>query len=245
MISLEERWIRSDIEKSFKYIRKMPDGHGGWRYIYEEPHGKPLTKRFGQVFKEYIGKPQEAFKRLFREKTGHAENVATLKLPTVFIDDSNKISEVRGKNSERVYQKTPIDLVWGNKYAGIKHLLYDHYANEKNFKSIKDAEETVARCLKKFEADPSSFSVEFVERNSTLVLTSKEGERLVIAIEKSKDTNGKDIARWFILTSFYKGHSKKTTNEERKQRIDEIEKWQGLLTCHLLWARGTYRQCLL
>ena len=35
-MSLEDIYI----EKSFKYIRKVPDGKGGWKYIYEEPMSK-------------------------------------------------------------------------------------------------------------------------------------------------------------------------------------------------------------
>lgn len=57
------------IEKSFKYIRKIPDGKGGWKYIYEEPEGRSKKQGgFGEIFEGYSGKPKEAFNKLFKEK---------------------------------------------------------------------------------------------------------------------------------------------------------------------------------
>lgn len=218
MLNLEDKLLL----KSYKYIRRAWI-NGRWRYWYEEPKGRPTSTRFGNVLNEYEGKPREAFARIYHDKGGIAENIAVLSLPTVYIDENSKIVEARDENSKRIYQPTPIDFAWGNKNVGLKHLLIDHYVKEDNFKSVKDAEQTVVRVLQKFQNDPTSFSVEFSDENDVFVLTSKEKERMVIAIEKSVDTKGNQIVRWFILTSFYRVKSKPIRGKLNKDRYNEIK----------------------
>ena len=78
-----EKWMRSqELLKSHKYIRREWR-NGRWRYWYEEIVGRVSNGRFGKVLTEYVGKPAEAFKRLFKDKRGQAYDVVTVNLPAI------------------------------------------------------------------------------------------------------------------------------------------------------------------
>ena len=57
-IALEQKRL----EKSFKYLMKIPDGRGGYRYIYKFPSVKMKRGKFGEFFRNFRGKPAEAFR---------------------------------------------------------------------------------------------------------------------------------------------------------------------------------------
>lgn len=216
MISLEERWIRSDIEKSFRYIRR--EWHNGrWRYWYDDIRGKIVEGKYGKVLKNFVGDPRQAFKALFRMKTGQAYDVVTLKLPAIDVDENDHVYEVRQVGGHTMPIDTPIDLVWGNANKGLKHILIRHFVEQNDFKTIHDVENKLTYNLIKFQKDPSSFKVQFNEKLRSYELKNNNDELFIIDVEVSKDIYGNQAVRHFILTSYDSSkpmNSKKIEDED-------------------------------
>lgn len=197
-----EKWMRSqELLKSHKYIRREWR-NGRWRYWYEEIVGRVSNGRFGKVLTEYVGKPAEAFKRLFKDKRGQAYDVVTVNLPAIDFDENGEMYEVIQTDGKPLNIPTPIDLVWGDNKKGLFHILLRHFVQQNDFHSIKDAEADISVALKRFETNSEEFSVKFDKERNNFSVVDNNGIKMVIGIEQNKDDQGKDTVRHFILTSF-------------------------------------------
>lgn len=209
MISLEERYIL----KSFGYIRREWR-NGRWRYWYDDIRGKIVEGKYGKVLKNFVGDPRQAFKALFRMKTGQAYDVVTLKLPAIDVDEKGHVYEVKQVGGHTMPIDTPIDLVWGNNKKGLKHILIRHFVQQNDFKSIQEAEDKITYNLLKLQRRSDLFDVKFNAGNSVYEIVNKEGDKFVVEVEVSKDIYGNQAVRHFILTSY--DSSKPMNNKEIK-----------------------------
>ena len=222
-----EKWMRSqDLLKSHKYIRREWR-NGRWRYWYEEIVGRVSKGQFGKVLTEYVGKPAEAFKRLFKDKRGQAYDVVTVNLPAIDFDDNGEMYEVIQTDGKPLNIPTPIDLVWGDNKKGLFHILLRHFVQQNDFHSIKDAEADISVALKRFETNSEEFSVKFDKERNNFSVVDNNGIKMVIGIEQNKDDQGKDTVRHFILTSFdistKKALNNRQTMEENYEKLKQRE----------------------
>lgn len=89
MISLEERWIRSDIEKA-QYLKRVGvPGH--YRYYYNLPKKREQREHYKDFGKEirHKGDYKETFKNILKEK-GYAKDVFKTLLP--ILDKTEKVN---------------------------------------------------------------------------------------------------------------------------------------------------------
>lgn len=201
--NLTERYLM----KSYKYIRREWR-NGRWKYWYDDVKDKFVRGRYGQIFRGFVGDPRQAFKALFRRKTGQAYDVVKINLPAIDIDENGRPYQVYQVGGEPLMVETSIDMVWGDADKGLKHILLRHFVQQNDFSSIKNAEDVLTYNLIRFQKDPSSFEVKFNERNGTYELLNQKGESFVISVEVSKDLYGNQIVRHFILTSYDSSRSK-------------------------------------
>ena len=210
--------------KSFKYIRREWR-NGRWRYWYEDTKGVVRNGKFGRILREYVGNPSGAFKRLFKDKRGQAYDVVTLKLPALYIDKDGKIKEATQSDGEKIYVDTPIDMVWGNSGAGLFHILVRHFVQQRDFSSIKEAEEIISYNLKNFEKDEHSYNVQFNEEKQSFVITTEDKKLFVIAVEQDVDSTEEQVVRHFILTSYDSGlHKKKNSKTVAMEKYEQIKR---------------------
>lgn len=214
------------IEKSFKYIRKIPDGKGGWKYIYEEPEGRNKKQGgFGEIFEGYSGKPKEAFNKLFKEKRGQCQNVCEINLP-VFYDDGEGIKMVRdSKTNKPVLSKASIDFVWGDKVRniGLDHIIDDHFIKHNDFNSIEELRDKVVEELAKvdFSNKENKEAAPNQTKNKSIgvKIITPSGHKFVFAIQRDKDKSGKLLLRHYILTSYDSNRSESEKSNSSKEVI--------------------------
>ena len=210
--------------KSFKYIRREWR-NGRWRYWYEDIKGSIHNGKFGRILKEYIGDPSGAFKRLFKDKRGQAYDVVTLKLPALYIDENGKFKEATQPDGEKIYVNTSIDMVWGSSGVGLFHILLRHFVQQRDFSSIKEAEEVISSNLKNFEKDESSYIVQFEEEKQSFIITTEDKKLFVIAVEQDMDSTGEQAVRHFILTSYDTGlRKKKNSKTVAMEKYEQIKR---------------------
>lgn len=217
------------IEKSFKYIRKIPDGKGGWKYIYEEPEGTNKKQGgFGEIWGDYSGRPKEAFKKLFKERSGQCHNVFEMKFPVVQYDDKRKrIFVAKNENTgNNIYSNTSIDIVWGDKdkEVGLEHIVDDHYVKHNDFNSIKELQETIINEFKTIELSLKGIKPHIKDGRIKFSLTTKSGNRFIFAVQYKTQKDGKMLFRHFILTSYdyNRSESEKSNSPEEVIRRQQI-----------------------
>lgn len=215
MLTLTEIYLM----KSYKYIRREWC-NGRWRYWYDDVKDKFVRGRYGQIFRNFVGDPRQAFKALFRGKTGQAYDVVKIKLPAIDVDENGMPYQVYQTGGEPLLVETPIDMIWGNVDKGLKHILLRHFVQQNDFSSIQNVEDVLTYNLIRFQRYPSSFEVKFNERSGAYELLNQRGESFVISVEVSKDLYGNQIVRHFILTSYDSSRSKnsKIIEDENTRR---------------------------
>lgn len=223
-MSLEDIYI----EKSFKYIRKVPDGKGGWKYIYEEPMSKNKKQGgFGEIFDGYKGKPKKAFDKLLRERRGQCQNVCEIYLP-VYIDEGDGFKIIKdNKTNKPILAKTSIDFVWGdkNRNVGLEHIIDDHYVIHDDFDSIEELQNTVIDELLRidyFDKNNKEAAPNRVRGNVGFRIITPSGQKFVFAVQKDKDSKGNILVRHFILTSYDKSTPEVENSKEERERRQKI-----------------------
>lgn len=217
------------IEKSFKYIRKIPNVKGGWKYIYEEPEGRDKKQGgFGEVFEGYSGKPKEVFNKLFKERRGQCQNVCEINLP-VFYDDGEGIKLVKDKKTKKpISIKTSIDFVWGNKNKniGLEHIIDDHYVLHDDFSSIGDLRDRIVKELLNLNYfDKTNKEAAPQMRQGNVIgfkIISPSGHKFVFAVQKDKDKGVNLLVRHLILTSYDKSTPETPNSPEEVIRRQQI-----------------------
>lgn len=218
-IALEQEWL----EKSFKYLMKIPDGRGGYRYIYKFPSVRMKRGKFGEFLRNFRGKPAEAFHHLFVNKTGQALDVVSFNLPVVEYDKKSR------KYVERSHSaSTGVDLVWGNKNRGLLHILRNHFVFKNDFNSVKECEDELSASLlglqngtnrivsKHFKSYNDKNAID-IERIGTWELVDSRGYKIVIDVEVQKDESGERYYRHLVLTDY-----DNTRNKADKENGSEI-----------------------
>lgn len=201
--------IFGEIEKSHKYIRREWR-NGRWRYWYEDVRGKIVEGKYGKILKNFVGDPRQAFKALFRAKTGQAYNVVKLQLPAIDVGQDGKPYQVYQVGGEPLMVETSIDMVWGNVKKGLKHILLRHFVEQDDFESIGEVENVLTYNLVKFQKNPTSFKVKFNEKTGTYEIRNLKGEVFIVDVEVSKDIYGNPTVRHFILSSYDISREKKS-----------------------------------
>lgn len=214
------------LEKSFKYIRREWR-NGRWRYWYEEPRVKVASEgKYGKITRRFTGDPRQAFKQLFHDKTGQAFDVVTVNLPAIDIGQDGKFYEVKQSDGDSMLVDTPVDLIWGNKGKGLKHILLRHYVQQNDFNSIKEVEDTLTYNLIKLQNLPNSFNIKFIPDKQCYELKDWRGQLFVVGVELDNDIDGNKVVRHFILTDYdvSEGRNRKqiTNTKIKAQRNSKI-----------------------
>lgn len=217
-----------NILKSFKYIRKIPDGKGGWKYIYEEPKQKVSSEDFGPEVRGYKGKPQEALNYLLKHKNGQVLDVVAIRVPMVVRQPDGKWGEEIGSDGKPVMMDASIDLVWGTKTRGLYHILDKHYVNHNDYNSIEECFDSISYSLDHFD-NKSKVQWDEVHNRFKIRGVDKKGNAVAVGIEIISIGSGKkrkDYIRHFILTSFdsKRGeYDKELTPQEISKRKKNLE----------------------
>lgn len=146
MLTLTEIYLM----KSYKYIRREWR-NGRWRYWYDDVKDKFVRGRYGQILRNFVGDPRQAFKALFRGKTGQAYDVVKIKLPAIDVDENGRPYQVYQTGGEPLLVETPIDMIWGNVDKGLKHILLRHFVQQNDFSSIQNVEDVLTYNLIRFQ----------------------------------------------------------------------------------------------
>lgn len=227
------RWLKNG-EWQYEYPNDAGNSESGRQFSYKEPSFKLPTGKFGVFLRQFRGKPSEAFRELFRRKSGQAVNVVSLELPVVRWDNSD------GANGKYVEESaavpTGIDLVYGNDGRGIKHILRNHFLYKNDFNSVEECEQALSDLLlglqngtrkiiqRQFKSVKNGSSAEGIERIGKWELLDDRGCKLIIDVEVQQHDNER-YYRHFVLTSYdntRRKEEKLNSDEERVQRLGKM-----------------------
>lgn len=237
-----------DIEKGYKYLRKFPDGHGGWRYIYEE--AKTREKRhpfddvwdinkerdFGEVYKEFEGKPKEAFNKIISKKGGHAVNVFKVKLPVVDFNKSGQLVPKKDQNGRTIYADTHIDVVWGKADKqrhtgyGLAHIIDKHLEYQDDFETVEELRDKIIDVMDSAKEGRGTRLQETLFGDYRIVIQDRQKNKIMVSLKfkKNKET-GEMMVRHYVLTSYdngVSGSSKVRTQEQQKKKQEYFNNWK-------------------
>ena len=213
--------------KSFKYIRREWR-NGRWRYWYEEPkNNTPKTGGFGTIYTGYEGKPHEAIRKLLREKSGQCANVFSCPLPVlVKNEDTGKWEKAKDEDGNDIMADTDVDLVYGNSFVGLRHIIEKHYIYNNDYSSLSNLEDAVVGSFEDINNERPDAELDNEKENlPKFEILDSNNNKLVIQVQIKKDDNGEIQFRHFILTSFDKSRNssrKKNSAKERKARKNSI-----------------------
>lgn len=223
MISLEERWIRSDIEKA-QYLKRVGvPGH--YRYYYNLPKKREQREHYKDFGKEirHKGDYKETFKNILKEK-GYAKDVFKTLLPILDKTEKGKRFIPKDKNGRQQVQKTGIDILYGNSNFGLRHILEKHYAEFNDYESISELTDAIIDSFKELGENSDKIR----RTGSTkFEFTDSKGNSLNFDMKISKDSKGEEIVSHFVLTEYntYKmkiGGIKKRGDSEYEKKMEEI-----------------------
>lgn len=198
--------------KSYKYIRReWQNGH--WRYWYDPVSSKERWYKGG--FKEVHGsgywhKIHNAFDTLMKEQRGQVENVFSIKLSFMYIDGTTgNWTAAKDSNGSPINQKVGVDLVWGDKRSqiGLEHIIDKHYQQYDHYHALDDIVAAMDDSVREMN-DGAEATIETVfTRGNRLsvpryIVTTPNGNRMVIGTRGMVLSNGKIAVKHFILTSF-------------------------------------------
>lgn len=231
MLTLTEIYLT----KSYKYIRREWR-NGRWRYWYDIVSPKEQWRKggFGKIHQGYWHNIHGAFDKLMEEQKGQVEDVFSIRLPFVYIDENTGNWTVAKDKSGRVInQKVGVDLVWGerNGNVGLDYILDKHFQKYDHYHSIDDIVDAMDDSVKEMNSS-SNVNVEtcFVDENGVnldhpnFVVTTPNGNRMVIAVKKYDDGNGHIAVKHFILTSFVVDENwmdRRNLSRERNIRVQQ------------------------
>ena len=236
-----------DIEKGYKYLRKVPDGHGGWRYIYEEAKTREKKhpfddvwdinkeRDFGEVYKEFEGKPKEAFDKIISKRGGHAVNVFKVKLPVVDFDKSGRLVPKKDSNGRTIYADTHIDVVWGKADKqrhtgyGLAHIIDKHLEYQDDFETVEELRDKIIEVMDSAKEGRGTRLQETFLGDYRIVIQDRQRNKIMVSLKfkKNKETGGM-MVRHYVLTSYdngVSGASKVRTQEDQRKKQKYFAKW--------------------
>lgn len=237
MLTLTEIYLM----KSYKYIRREWR-NGRWRYWYDtvSPKKRWYKGGFKDIHEGYWHNIRGAFDKLMKEQKGQVEDVFSIKLPFVYIDENTgNWTIAKDKNGKVINQKVGVDLVWGNRKGdvGLDHIIDKHFQKYDHYHSIDDIVDAMDDSVKEMNS-LSNVNVEtcFVDEDGVnldhphFVVTTPNGNRMVIAVKKYDDGNGHIAVKHFILTSFVVDEdwmSRRNGASEKNRRIIQQRQWMN------------------
>ena len=156
--------------------RKTP--YGSWRVakgqkVGKEQYSQDELKVFGKNHSEFAGKPKEAIDFLLKERNGQV-------IGAIEREDLGKI-----------------DIVWGDKGKGLRHIKKRHLIEQNDFKSYEDIVNKISDILKNGKLG------KFYENGTKVNLYKGDWQvTLVKSVVYDQDDNFRD--KFWILTSYNK-----------------------------------------
>lgn len=156
--------------------QKQPDG--SWRVakgqkVGKEQYSQDELKVFGKNHSEFAGKPKEAIDFLLKERNGQV-------IGAIEREDLGKI-----------------DIVWGDKSKGLRHIKKRHLIEQNDFKSYEDIVNKISDILKNGKLG------KFYENGTKVNLYKGDWQvTLVKSVVYDQDDNFRD--KFWILTSYNK-----------------------------------------
>lgn len=156
--------------------QKQPDG--SWRVakgqkVGKEQYSQDELKVFGKNHSEFAGKPKEAIDFLLKERNGQV-------IGAIEREDLGKI-----------------DIVWGDKGKGLRHIKKRHLIEQNDFKSYEDIVNKISDILKNGKLG------KFYENGTKVNLYKGDWQvTLVKSVVYDQDDNFRD--KFWILTSYNK-----------------------------------------
>lgn len=156
--------------------QKQPDG--SWRVakgqkVGKEQYSQDELKVFGKNHSEFAGKPKEAIDFLLKERNGQV-------IGAIEREDLGKI-----------------DIVWGDKDKGLRHIKKRHLIEQNDFKSYEDIVNKISDILKNGKLG------KFYENGTKVNLYKGDWQvTLVKSVVYDQDDNFRD--KFWILTSYNK-----------------------------------------
>ncbi len=222
--------------KSYKYIRREWV-NGRWRYWYDPVSPKERWYKGG--FKDVHGsgywhRIRDAFDTLMRKQRGQVENVFSVSLPFMYVDDATgNWTVAKDTSGKPISQKVGVDLVWGDKRSqlGLEHIIDKHYQQYDHYHGLDDIVNAMDDSIQEMNAG-AGVNVETVlvdDRGNKLdvpkyIVTTPNGNRMVIGTKKMDFGNGKTAVKHFILTSFVVDKKWRSKANDAAEVRDRIEK---------------------
>lgn len=147
-----------------------------------------------------------------KEQKGQVENVFSIKLPFMYIDDTTgNWTVAKDSNGSPINQKVGVDLVWGDKRSqiGLEHIIDKHYQQYDHYHILDDIVAALDDSVKEMN-DGTEATVETVFTDDggnksgipKYIVTTPNGNRMVIGTRRMVLNSGKAAVKHFILTSF-------------------------------------------
>lgn len=200
--------------KSYKYIRREWR-NGRWRYWYDTVSPKEQWHKggFGRIHQGYWHNIHGAFDKLMKEQKGQVEDVFSIKLPFVYIDENTgNWTVAKDKGGKVINQKVGVDLVWGDRYndAGLDHIIDKHFQKYDHYHNINDIVDAMDDSVNEINSGSESTNIELdlIDNSGNrlsrpnFVITTPNGNRMVIGTKVMKTDDDKIAVKHFILTSF-------------------------------------------
>lgn len=210
--------------RSHKYKRKVPDGRGGWHYVYDEPRERNKGIEYLEsLVKVTSGKQQDYFKA----QLDVAKPVKIEKLSNVLSADEIKgIKRLGVKTKECYYNAWKIaTTIPGVKYVEGYHFLYgipiEHAWNEKNGKYFDATQELALR------SNLGSDYTAILELNEKQVYkyaeeTGHSGSYIPIWFEENFSDMRKDVLRNSIKKAYLDGEISLKSFEKAMKNLTHL-----------------------
>lgn len=225
MKTLSDVWL----EKSFKYLRKIPNGKDGWRYIYEEPHENVLNKDLGPEIRGFKGRPREALNYLLKHQKGQIVDVIKVQLPVVTRQADGSWGVEYDEKGKPIMAESYIDLIWGTETKGLNHILTKHYINYNDYNSPEKCCISLAHSLENINNKSIEIKLGNIGNTFKFKSVDDNGNAMILGIEiitLGRGHRKKDYIRHFVITSYDSLKSvkeKKLTPEEISLRKKKLQ----------------------
>ena len=214
-----------DIFKTPQYLARWGyPKHYHYRYYTPKKHN--VASFYEGMGKEVKGfkTTKQAFHMVIR-KGGYARDVFSLKLPIVYSSNGKHREVIKDENGNTKFMRMGLDIHYGNKNIGLRHILERHYVENADFKSPTHVVNSIYKTLVEINRRGDKLLHKPDANSGKFVFVDSRGYKIVFAQIKKKDDKGKEMVGSFVLTSYdytRLERDKKRTPEEQAKRLREI-----------------------
>ena len=219
-----------DIFKTPQYLARWGyPKHYHYRYYTPKKHN--VASYYEGMGKEVKGfkTTKQAFHMVMR-KGGYARNVFSLKLPIVYKNEDNPDEPyreiIKDEDGNIKFMRIGLDIHYGNKNIGLRHILLRHYVRNADFKSPTHVINSIYKTLVEINKRGGKLLHKPDANSGKFVFVDSRGYKIVFAQIRKEDDERREMVGSFVLTSYdctRKESEKERTPEEQAKRLREID----------------------